>query len=206
MVIFFTYPVLIMLINFLVYKQAILKIYYWAILIILIGMSLLVNMKALSFNLWGIALGVVSAFFYGCYIIASKKNTLSPNMSTLMVCLGCMVTSLIVSLANHTLVIPSSTTVWLHLSGIAIIATVIPILLMLYSLQCISSEKASILSVLEPVFVVIFGVLLLGEELHLRSVVGIILILAGALLTLFSHKINWESLRFGGWRRAAVEE
>ncbi|MFJ1268036.1 DMT family transporter [Legionella lytica] len=206
MVIFFTYPVLIMLINFLVYKRGIPKIYYLAILIILIGMSLLVDLNALSFNLSGILLGVVSAFFYACYIISSKRNTLSPNMSTLMVCLGCMVTAFLASLFNHTLALPSSTTVWLHLLGIAIIATVIPILLMLYSLRYISSEKASILSVLEPVFVVIFGVILLGEKLHLMSALGVILILAGALITLFSHKISLELGRFNWGRREVIEE
>ncbi|WP_149865280.1 DMT family transporter [Legionella saoudiensis] len=205
MVIFFTYPVLIMLINFLVYKQAIPKVYYLAILIILIGMSFLVDLGTSSFNLSGILLGVVSAFFYACYIIASKRNPLSPNMSTLMVCLGCMVTALIVSLFNHTLAVPTSTTVWLHLLGIAIIATVVPILLMLYSLRYISSEKASILSVLEPVFVVIFGVILLGEELRLMSALGIVFILAGALITLFSHKLSFD-LGWLNWRREIVEE
>lgn len=195
-----------MLINFLVYKQAIPKVYYLAILFILIGMSFLVDLSALSFNLSGIFLGVISAFFYACYIISSKRNTLSPNMSTLMVCLGCMVTAFIVSVFNHTFAMPSSTNVWLHLLGIAIIATVVPILLMLYSLRYISSEKASILSVLEPVFVVIFGVLLLGEELRLMSAVGIILILAGALVTLFSHKISLELGRLNGWRREVIGE
>lgn len=200
MVIFFTYPVLIMLLNFFVYKQAIPKIYYLAILVILIGMIFLVDMNELSLNLWGLFLGVISAFFYACYLIASKRNRLSPSMSSLMVCLGCMVTSLIVSLFSTTFVIPSSTTVWFHLFGIAIIATVLPILFMLNSLQYISSEKASILSVLEPVFVVIFGILLLGESLRFLSAIGIILILAGAVITLFSHKIKLDSLRFN-WRR-----
>lgn len=201
MVIFFTYPVLIMLINFFVYKQEIPKIYYLAIAVILIGMSLLVDMDDLSFNLWGILFGIISAFFYACYIIASKKNSISPGMSTLMVCLGCMVTSLAVSLVTDTFSIPASITVWMHLSGIAIIATVAPILLMLYSLKYISSEKASILSVLEPVFVVIFGILLLGESLPFLSAIGIALILAGALITLFSHKIRWDLVKLN-WKRA----
>lgn len=190
MVIFFTYPVLIMLLNYFFYGQSIPPIYYLAILVILVGMVLMVDMNSLSFNLWGILLGVSSAFFYACYIIGSKRNKLSPNMSTFMVCLGCMVTSLVVSLFSNSLTIPSSTAVWLHLFGISIIATVIPIVLLLYSLKYISSEKASILSVLEPVFVVIFGVALLGEELPFWSIIGIILVLAGALITLFSHKIN----------------
>lgn len=203
MVIFFTYPVLIMLLNYFFYDQSIPPIYYLAILIILVGMIFMVDSDS-SFNLWGIVFAIASAFFYACYIIGSKRNILSPNMSTFMVCLGCTITSFFVSFFNHSLVVPASTEVWSHLFGIAIIATVIPILLLLYSLKYISSEKASILSVLEPVFVVIFGVLLLGEKVKLWSVIGIILILAGALITLFSHKINFGQLRVQSMRTEDV--
>jgi drug/metabolite transporter (DMT)-like permease len=195
MVIFFTYPVLIMMINFFVYKQSIPKVYYLAIMVILIGMTLLVDKSEWSFSLRGILLGVVSAFFYACYIIASKRNKISPNTSTLMVCLGCTVTCMFVSLYNNTLIVPTSSDVWMHLMGISLIATVAPILLMLHSLKYIGSERASILSVLEPVFVVIFGILLLGESVRLMTVIGMILILAGALITLFSHKINLDAAR-----------
>lgn len=195
MVIFFTYPVLIMLLNYFLYKQSIPPVYYLAILVILIGMALMVDLDALSFNLWGILLGIASAFFYACYVIGSERNELSPNMSTFMVCLGCMVTSLFVSLFNHSLTIPSIDT-WYHLFGISIIATVVPIVLLLHSLKYISSEKASILSVLEPVFVVIFGVFLLDEKLSLWGAVGVLLVLTGALITLFSHKINFGQLKF----------
>ncbi len=190
MVIFFTYPVIIMLLNYFFYGQLIPKAYYLAIFIILTGMVLLIDMNEVAFDLWGIFLGLASAFFYACYMMFSKKNELSPHVSTLMVCLGCMVTSFFVAYFGNTLSVPSSAVVWLNLFGIGVIATVLPILLMLHSLKYISSEKASILSVLEPVFVVILGVLLLGETLEPWHALGIVFVLAGALITLFSHKIN----------------
>ena len=118
-----------------------------------------------------------------------------PSLSTLMVCLGCMTTSLIVALLDNTLIVPKAMSTWLNLLGIGVVATVIPILLMLHSLKYISSEKASLLSVLEPVFVVIFGVLLLGETLKPIHALGVVFVLAGALLTLLSHKINLSHLR-----------
>ncbi|STY29597.1 transporter [Legionella wadsworthii] len=201
MVIFFTYPVLIILLNYFFYGHSIPRIYYLAITVILVGMSLMIDLNALSFNLWGILLGVASAFFYACYVIGSERNTLSPNMSTFMVCLGCMVTSFVVSMFNHSFAVPISLEVWNNLFGIAIVATVIPIVLLLYSLKYISSEKASILSVLEPVFVVIFGVLLLGEELNLWGTVGIVLVLTGALITLFSDKLDFGQLKLPLVRR-----
>ena len=193
MVIFFTYPVIIMLLNYFFYGQLIPKIYYLAIFIILIGMMLLINTKEMAFDMFGISLGLASAFFYACYLWFSKKNTISPNVSTLMVCLGCMMTCFLVAYFGNTFEVPSSTTVWMNLLGIGIIATVLPILLMLHSLKYISSERASLLSVLEPVFVVILGVFLLGEELEPWHAFGIVFILAGALITLFSHKINFPS-------------
>lgn len=187
MVIFYTYPVLIMLLNYFFYKQYIPRLYYLAIVIILLGMMFLIDFHALSLNLWGIILGVASAFFYACYIISSKTYRLPPHLTTLMVCLGCTATSFCFSLCTHSLVMPQTLSVWYHLFGISLIATVCPILLLLYSLNYLSAEKASILSVLEPVFVVILGVLLLDEQLSLWNVLGIILILSGALITLFSQ-------------------
>lgn len=195
MVIFFTYPVFIMLLNYFLYGQSIPQIYYLATFIILIGMLLLIDMNQIAFDVLGIVLAVISALFYAGYIISSKNNQISPNVSTLMVSLGCMTTSFFVALGTNTLQVPLSGNLWFNLFGIGILATVIPILLMLHSLKYISSEKASILSVLEPVFVVIFGVLLLGEEMQAWHVLGIVFVLSGALLTLFSHRVSMNQLK-----------
>lgn len=188
MVIFFTYPVFILVYNYFVYKQPISRHYFIAVTIITLGMLMLIDFKSFSFDMMGILLALVSSVLYGAYIIASKNNRISPLISTLMVSLGCMLTTFIMALCTQTFMVPNSMSLWLNLTGIAVIATAVPILLMLHSLEFISSEKASILSVLEPVFVVIWGVILLGERLNAWNAVGIVLILAGALLTLFSQK------------------
>ncbi|AHE67290.1 DMT family transporter [Legionella oakridgensis] len=195
MVIFFTYPVIVMLFNYFFYGQQMPRIYYLATIIILTGMALFIDMHEIKLDLIGIILGVISAFFYACYIVASKRSSISPNMSALMVSVGVMVTCLLLTWMDHSFFIPTSLSVWGNLIGIGIISTAIPILLLLYSLKYINSEKASILSVLEPVFVVIFGVILLGEELSLQHIAGIIIVLGGALITLFSHKIEINKMQ-----------
>ncbi|KTD82510.1 DMT family transporter [Legionella waltersii] len=195
MVIFFTYPVMIMLLNYFIYGQRIPAVYYLATVFILVGMIFLIDTGDVAFNLLGIGLGLISALFYAFYMISTKNNQLNPTISTFMVSLGCMTTSFFVSIFSNSFAIPGSLSVWYNLFGIAIIATIIPIVLLIHSLKYISSEKASILSVLEPVFVVIFGVLLLGEELKSWNVIGIVLILAGALLTLFSHKVDVDLIK-----------
>ena len=70
----------------------------------------------------------------------------------------------------------------------ALISTALPILLLLEAMKYISSTKASILSVLEPLFVVIFGVILLDEQISLAEGCGVVIVLAGAMLALRCKK------------------
>lgn len=191
MVIMFTFPAMVMLFNHFLYKKDIPKIYYFALTIIIIGMCFFVDRNEMRFDIVGIALSTLSALFYACYIVSSKKITsLSPHLSTLMICLGCTTTFFFFSCLNHTLSIPATLTIWLDLIGISFFSTAAPVMLLMYSLNYINSEKAAILSVLEPVFVVILGVTLLGEPMKLQYVAGIIIVLTGALLTLFSQQVN----------------
>jgi len=187
MVIFFAYPAMIMLINLLFYKATITGQYGIAITIILIGLCLLVDFKALTFDMIGIALSLLSGLFYAAYVIASKKNALPAIPQTLFISLGCMTTSFIVALSEDSFFIPTQADTWINLFGIGIIATALPVLLLLKGLEYISAEKGSILSVLEPVFVMFFGALLLHETISIIQLIGCVVILSGALLTLRPH-------------------
>jgi len=80
--------------------------------------------------------------------------------------------------------IPYEISTWVNIFGMAFISTTLPILLLLEAMKYISSTKASILSVLEPVFVVIFGIILLDEQINLTQGFGVVIVLAGAMLTL----------------------
>ncbi len=188
MVIFFSFPAFVMLINSFFYKQAIRKIYYVAFGLISIGLAFLVNPESLTLDLYGIALSILCALLYACYVAASKKISLPAMTSTFMVSLGCMMTSLIFALFDQSLHLPQTASCWIDIVSMGLIATAIPILLLLQCLKYISSEKASLLSVLEPVFVFIFGVLLLNEEIDAMKGIGIIIILSGSLTALFSKK------------------
>lgn len=190
MVIFFTYPAFVMILNYLLYKTKIPKSYYVALSMIVIGMVMLIDIYAVKLDIVGIGLGIITALFYAGYMVFSKKNRITPMVSTFMVSLGCMVTSLIVSLFNHSFATPTTLNVWMNVCGMGIICTAVPILLLLQAMKYLSSEKASILSVLEPVFVMLFGVLLLGEKVSIMQTMGIVIILSGAVLTLFSQKTN----------------
>ncbi|PUT39213.1 EamA/RhaT family transporter [Legionella taurinensis] len=188
MVVFFTYPALVMLINKLVYQLPFNLIYCISLLIIFSGMVFLVQGGQFHFNPIGLILSILSALLYAFYILASKKSRVSPLPSTLVLCLGCMVISLITALLDRSFTWPASWSVWANILGIGILCTALPILLLLNGLKLISSTQASILSVLEPVFVVIFGILLLGEQVSLMQMMGVSIILLGSLLSLLNER------------------
>ena len=194
MVTFFTYPAFVMFLQWLFYRKKITKVYHAAVVIFIIGMSFLVDFSNCSFDLFGLGISIVGALSYACYVVISKKNKLSPLVSTLMVSLGCMVTCFSAAFVEGSFTVPSGLYVWMYILCLGLLCTAIPILLLLEGLKYISAEKASLLSVLEPVFVVIFGIVLLNEKLSPLQFVGMIIIMCGGVLTLFSHKINPEKI------------
>lgn len=194
MVILFTFPVFVIFLNWILFRMKIPKIYYFAILITTFGMLLLADLGELKFDLIGFGLGVISAFLYACYIVSSKNIKLPPLVSTLMISLGCAMACLLFAIFDNSLMIPSIPTQWIHILGFGIFSTAFSILFLLKALTTLSAEKASILSVLEPVFVVIFGIFLLDEKITTIQIGGVIIILAGAMITLFSNKLRSFSL------------
>jgi len=190
MVIFFTYPAMVMLFNFIFYKAPISKTYYLAFAMIIVGMGCLGDFQECALDIIGIGFGLLSAVFYSGYIIASKESKASPMVSTFMVSIGSMITCFIFAFIESSFFIPTNLDDWANIIGIGVICTAVPILLLLQGLKYITSEKASILSVLEPVFVVIFGIILLDEKVNNIQIIGIVIILSGAVLTLFSKTLN----------------
>lgn len=188
MVIFFTYPAIVVVFNSLFYRTKIAKIYYLAFLMIILGMICLADMRQLTFDILGIGLAALSAVFYASYILVSKKTKVDPKVSTLMVSMGSMITCFMAAWADFSFDIPSGFNIWFNIAAMAFVCTALPILLLLQALKYISAEKTSILSVLEPVCVVILGVILLDEKITNLQVIGVVVVLLGSLMTLTKEK------------------
>ncbi len=184
MVIFFIFPLFVILLSWMFYNQKISTVYYIAIALILIGLVLLSHNTEIALDAIGILFAIFSAVLYAVYIVASKKQAgqLNPLLLTLMVCYSCSLVFFTASIFHGSFVVPQALYVWGHIMGLAVICTALPILFTLYGLKYISAAKTSILSALEPVIVVIIGVLFLEEAITLKQVLGIVIILAAAIL------------------------
>jgi drug/metabolite transporter (DMT)-like permease len=183
MVIFFTFPVIVIYFNWLFYRKRILKEYYIVIAMIIGGIILLVDIKEFAVDIAGVSLSILSAILYALYIVGSKEVKLLPVISTIMISLGSTITSFVLTIIDDSFAVPSEPDILLNMLGIGIICTAMPILFFLKSVQYISSEKVAIFSVLEPLTVLLIGVFVLKETISVSQSIGIIAILSAAIIT-----------------------
>jgi drug/metabolite transporter (DMT)-like permease len=183
MVIFYTYPALVLLMAWKIDQAQMSKMMLASIAIVVFGISLLGSTDRGAVSDWrGVLSALLAALFYGIYVYGSKKQLkkLSSIDSTLMVCIGSAITFFIVAVLDQSLIFPPTLNASINILGIALVCTSLPILFLLEGLKTLDAGKASIISVLEPVFTVVVGALFLGEQLNSVQVAGVLIVLFGA--------------------------
>jgi len=190
MVIFFSYPIFVTLFAWLLGQWRMNKIALLSLCIVLIGLICLKGQGQHTLNLLGLLFAILSALFYAAYVYGSHHlgKNIEANLMTLLVCIGNTAIFFVLSSFTHSLYWPTTLSTVGYALALGILATAIPIQLLLKGMQYISPVKASILSVLEPVVTVLIGVLLLAEAISPLQWLGMMIMLAGAIT------IQFESL------------
>jgi drug/metabolite transporter (DMT)-like permease len=194
MVIFFSFPVFVTLFS-LIFKQSKMNRYVFiALAMVITGLLLLNGNGEHDLSNTGIFLAIIAAFSYGVYVYYSQHSSsrVDSHWLTLLICLGCSFIFFGFALANHSFVIPATQLAWKDILILGVISTAIPIQLLLNGLKYISSVKASILSVFEPVTTVVIGVVFLNEHLSAMQFLGILIILCGAMVIQFEKSPKFK--------------
>ncbi|NNM58806.1 MAG: DMT family transporter [Legionellales bacterium] len=183
MVVFFSYPIIVAFFAIALDRRSITVSLMIALLIMLFGLWLLKGQNTQTLSVLGVMYAILAAASYAMYVFGTRwtANTMSSGMSTIIVCLGCACTFLILTLIRHTLVIPQGWHDWIYALALGILATAIPIQLMLEGLKRVSALRASVLSSLEPLVTVAMGIAFLGETISVMQTLGCFLILSSAL-------------------------
>lgn len=188
MVIFFSYPMFVAFASWVLYRYTISSVTILLLLMTFVGLFLLGNSSAHQFSKIGIVFGLLSAGCYVFYVLGSKQISsisLDTALLTTMVSFGCALIFLIISLLSHQFAFPHLLKNWASLLALAILSTALPIQFMLKGLQHVSSTRASIISVLEPLVTVLVGVVLLHESISPLQLTGVMIILVSILLIQF---------------------
>jgi len=192
MVIFFTFPAFVMLFRRIIYKTKVPRIYNVSMCVIFCGLLLLMEADEIKADLRGIGLAMISSALYAVYIVASNSRSHSspPLVSCFSITIGAILSYLFLANLDDSFFIPTSFVAWQNLIGIGLIATAIPTVFLLQGMKYVSAEKASILSVLEPVIVLLIGVSALGEEINFLQTIGAFVIITGAFLVQIDRRKN----------------
>lgn len=186
MVLFFTYPIFVVALSFFLKRTPISRSTVLSCLLIVIGSSLIAAGSGMSnFDIRGVVLALLSGFCYGIYVYYSKElnSSLSPILASFCVCFGTACAFLLtIIFSSESLYLPQGYDLWVLLFLFALFGTVLPVLFLLKGMEYLSASTASIISVLEPVAVLVVGVLLLNEPLHAIQLVGAVIIMSATLL------------------------
>lgn len=187
MVIFFSFPVFVALLAWISGTWKMNFIAFAALLAVVCGLFLLKGRGSQTLDGVGIMLAMLGAICFASYVYGSQ-HTIKQHDSlllTLSVCFSNSIIFLVWSCYTNSFVVPSSLDAWFYICAIGIIATALPIQLLLDGLKYISPVKASILSVLEPVVTVLVGLVLLHESMTFTQLMGVMVLLSGAVLIQF---------------------
>ncbi len=194
----FIYPLLVLIFAMALdgYKPSALQ--KWGTLLSLVGLYLAVRPRGGSSanQALGIALALGSALTFCLYVrFLNQKEIKSLDNTLLMLHI---LTSAAIAWAIPTVVelmrTPHIPIVWTKAVGgivaLAVFSTVLGCSFFSLGIRAIGSEKASILSVFEPVTAILAGVLLLGEGLPATFALGSILIILGSYLVSKNKKVT----------------
>ena len=184
MVLFFCYPIFVVLLNWLHGKNAPSKITIVGLFVVVCGTFCLSNPQHWDISFFGITWGLLCALSFGVYFYTSQIEikTISVVSGTFCICLGNCLIFAIWSLFSKDFILPTTLSAISNISALAILATLLPIYLVFASLRYIDGTKASILSVFEPIVTITLGVIFLNEQISGLQYLGVGIVLVGVYL------------------------
>jgi Predicted permeases len=177
----YLYPMFVFILSAIILYEKVTWIKVLALVLALIGTALTVDPA--GGQLIGVLLAILAAAIYSVYIIVGTnvmKHVSPVQSSTVIFASAGAVYGLLTALNGvH---FPTSHSGWFAMSGIVLIATVIPVVAFLAGLERIGPTNAAMLSTLEPVVTVLLAAWLFQERLNAISLLGGALILVAVIL------------------------
>ncbi len=187
-VLLFSYPSMVVILSAIAYRQPprvnvviAVGVTYLGILLVVSGFDL----RVLNANLTGSGLVLACALTMAIYFLASDRwtGTLGSaafSLAALSAAAACLVVHYVL---RHGARLPA----WhgrdaLHVTGIVLIATVVPLLTMAEGVRLLGAERAALVSNVGPPTTLLLGAWLLGERLRAAQWLGVALIFAGILI------------------------
>ena len=180
----FTYPVTIMLLGTVIFRERLRPKQLICLLICAAGIILLYR-PGQSAGTKGIVIALISGVTYALYVLILGKSGLS-GLSVMSITFwismpaAASLAAFSAIIGRFDLALPWQA--WAAFALLGIVATVIALALFQTGVFLCGAVKASLLSTFEPLMGVVIGAAVFGEGLDLRIITGMVLILASTVL------------------------
>ncbi len=208
--ILFVYPVMVAVMMAVFFKERVTVMTVVAIVLSLVGIGLLYKGGAgASLSVIGIVLCILSSLAYAIYIIVVNQSSIemSSFKVTFYAMLVCEIALVLYSFTSPELylhVLPSPRA-WSFAVWLSIVPTILSLVFMTVAVHHVGATPTAILGALEPLTAVTIGVLVFGEMLTARLVIGIVFILAAVMLVVLGKDLHLRTIthavsRLWHWR------
>ena len=208
--ILFVYPVMVAVIMAAFFKEKVTTMTIVAIVMSLVGIGLLYKGGAgVSLSIIGIVLCILSSLAYAIYIIVVNQSSIKMSSSkvTFYAMLVCDITLILYSFTSpesYLTALPSPRA-WSFAVWLSIVPTILSLVFMTVAVQHVGATPTAILGALEPLTAVTIGVLVFGEMLTPRLIVGILFILFAVMLVVVGKDLHLRTIthavsRLWHWR------
>lgn len=188
----FGYPVVVLILMTLIYKEKINLLKILSALSSIIGIFLLTKIAAIE-SFKGIIYALLTTITYGVYIIANKKSSfasLDTMVSLFYMSLIVSIVFFIAGILTNSLQLLNNIFVFYNFTAISILCTIFSLGLLLYGVKQLGSSLASILNMFEPTTTVIVSALIYDEKLTINIIIGSILIILSTVFMILSSNSN----------------
>ena len=195
----FVYPVMVAVIMAAFFKEHVTAMTVVAIVMSLVGIGLLYKGEAgASLSAVGIVLCVLSSLAYAVYIIVVNQSSIkmSSYKMTFYAMLVCEITLVLYSFTSPELylhVLPSARA-WSFAVWLSIVPTILSLVFMTVAVRHVGATPTAILGALEPLTAVAIGVMVFGELLTFRLIVGILFILCAVMLVVLGKDLHLRTI------------
>ena len=184
--ILFVYPVLVAIIMAVVFKEKVSPITMFSIALAFVGISMLCKSPGgQTLSLVGITFVFLSSLSYAIYIVGVNRSSLKDmpiaKLTFYVLLFGLSVYVVRLQFCTELQVIPTPM-LWINAVSLAVFPTVISLVTMTKAIHYIGSTPTAILGELEPVTALFFGVLVFGEQLTPRIILGILMVITAVTL------------------------
>ena len=191
----FVYPVLVAILMTFVFHEKFKTTFGICLIIMAIGLILLMKpTDGSSISLIGTVLVMISALTYALYIILVNVSKVIKGIPTTKLMLYLLAIGSLVFVCfmpfGSPLTLPSQPTGWLNLVALGLIPTVISLACTTVAIQLIGSTPTAILGALEPVSAVALSVLVLGQTITPRDMLGAALIVIATSLVVADSSVE----------------